>query len=102
METSAPQNEAFGGLCAHRQGRHRQKLLHCIKEKATGMEIRKIKLKPRSDGYDVTLRLSIPYGIEVAASTHALQHYIIDQIKQLTGIQIHQLALRIDTVHAKQ
>ena len=58
-----------------------QMLLHCIKEKAPGMEIRKIKLKPRSDGYDVTLRLSIPYGIEVAASTHALQHYIIDQIK---------------------
>jgi uncharacterized alkaline shock family protein YloU len=78
-----------------------QMLMHCIKEKSPSIEVRKIQLKPRSDGYDVTLRLNVPFGLEIAASTQALQHYIIEQIKQLTGIQIHQLALRIDTVHGK-
>ncbi|CAA6676388.1 MULTISPECIES: hypothetical protein [unclassified Lentimonas] len=78
-----------------------QMLLHCINEKSPSIKVRKIQIKPRNDGYDVTLRLNIPFGLEIAASTQALQHYIIDQIKQLTGIQIHQLALRIDTVHHK-
>lgn len=77
-----------------------QMLLHCVREKVPSVELRKIRIKPQLEGYDVKLDLALAHAEGAAHNCEELRDYTIRQIKNNTGITIHRLRLHIEDVLA--
>lgn len=75
-----------------------QMILHCVREKAPTIVIRKIKIKPDDKGYVIKMRVSLSYGNEAAHTCQELHDYVIRQIESFTGITIAELSIHIESV----
>jgi len=77
-----------------------QMVLHCLREKTPGVEMKKIKMREQSEGYLIKIHLIFPFGLEVTDRCHNLQQYTIRQVERFTGIQIIRLEIEIDSIEA--
>ncbi|MDQ8196019.1 hypothetical protein QEH59_16405 [Coraliomargarita sp. SDUM461004] len=75
-----------------------QMILHCMREKAPQLEIRKIRIAQSDDGYRIKMRVSLPFGTEAANTCQELHDYAIRQVESYTGIQIRSLDIHIEAV----
>lgn len=75
-----------------------QMILHCVREKAPTIVIRKIKIKLNDKGYIIKMRVSLSYGNEAANTCQELHDYVIRQIENFTGITISELDIHIESV----
>jgi hypothetical protein len=75
-----------------------QMILHCMREKAPDLEIRKIRITPSKEGYRIKMRVTLPFGTEAANTCQELHDYAIRQVEAYTGIQILELHIHIEAV----
>ncbi|WPJ98158.1 hypothetical protein SH580_10650 [Coraliomargarita algicola] len=75
-----------------------QMILHCMREKAPQLEIRKIRIAQGDEGYRIKMRVSLPFGTEAANTCQELHDYAIRQVESYTGIQIRSLDIHIEAV----
>ncbi len=75
-----------------------QMVLHCLDEYDEEVIVKKLVVKPESDGYRLDLTVDIPFGTQLTGKIHQLQKYIIDSIEKYTGILIVQLNIVIDKI----
>ena len=78
-----------------------QMILHCMREKAPRLEIRKIRIAQSDEGYRIKMRISLPFGTEAANTCQELHDYAIRQVEAYTGIQIRALDIHIEAVLAQ-
>lgn len=76
-------------------------VVHCFNERAPGVVVRKIRIIAGQDGFEIRLHIALPYGLEVAQTCHSLREYAMTQVESLTGIQIRELLIRVDTIIAQ-
>lgn len=77
-----------------------QMILHCMREKVPALELERVRIKQRREGYDIKMTLSLAYGAEAAHNCHELRDYTIRKIEEFAGISICQLSLHIESVRA--
>ncbi|MGZ0656999.1 hypothetical protein ACWPKO_04810 [Coraliomargarita sp. W4R53] len=75
-----------------------QMILHCMREKAPQLELRKIRIAQSDEGYRIKMRISLPFGTEAANTCQDLHDYAIRQVESYTGIQIRSLDIHIEAV----
>ena len=75
-----------------------QMILHCMREKAPQLEIRKIRIAQGDESYRIKMRVSLPFGTEAANTCQELHDYAIRQVEAYTGIQISSLDIHIEAV----
>lgn len=75
-----------------------QMILHCMREKAPQLEIRKIRIAQSDEGYRIKMRVSLPFGTEAANTCQELHDYAIRQVEGYTGIRIRSLNIHIEAV----
>ena len=79
-----------------------QMILHCIREKVPSLELQRVRIKHRVEGYDIKMVLSLAYGIQAAHSCQELHDYTIRKIEEFAGISICKLSLHIDAVRENE
>ena len=75
-----------------------QMVLHCMRQKAPKLEMRKIRIAPGEEGYRIKIRISLPFGTEAAHTCQELHDYVIRQVQGYTGMQIRSLDIHIESV----
>ncbi|MFU8847717.1 MAG: hypothetical protein ACNA77_03245 [Opitutales bacterium] len=75
-----------------------QMILHCVREKVPSLELQRVRIKQRLDGYDIKMNLSLAYGIQAAHSCQELHDYTIRKIEEFAGITISRLTLHIESI----
>ena len=75
-----------------------QMIMHCVAEKAPGMQIHKLTVRKEDTGYRLSLSLDVPYGLELAGSIHGLHDYIVSKVEGFTGIIIDELNIVINRI----
>jgi hypothetical protein len=79
-----------------------QMILHCVREKVPSLELKRVRIKHRLEGYDIKIVLSLAYGIKAAHSCQQLHDYTIRKIEEYAGISICKLSLHIESVCAEE
>jgi uncharacterized alkaline shock family protein YloU/adenylate kinase family enzyme len=77
-----------------------QMILHCMRQKAAAIKILKIRITPGKEGYDIKVRIAMPFGAEAANTCEELRTYVIREIESYTGIRIRSLVIHIESVAA--
>lgn len=75
-----------------------QMILHCVRERLPSLELKRVKIKHRVEGYDIKMELAVDYGVNVAHNCEELRDYTIRKIEGYAGVQIARLDLHIDSV----
>lgn len=78
-----------------------QMILHCVREKVPSLELRRVRIKHRLEGYDIKVALSLAYGMEAAHNCEELRDYTIRKIQDFAGISICRLSLHIESVRGE-
>ena len=73
-----------------------QMIMHCIKEYSKDIQIRKIGIDKVLNGYEIEVRLIIPFRVNIPDQLSNLQTYIITNIERYSGIHIERLHLTVD------
>lgn len=79
-----------------------QMILHCVREKVPSLELRRVRIKQRREGYDIQMSLSLAFGVEAAHNCQELRDYTIRKIEEFAGISICRLSLHIVSVRAEE
>lgn len=79
-----------------------QMILHCVREKMPSLELKRVRIKHRVEGYDIKMTLSLAYGIKAAHSCQELHDYTIRKIEEFAGISICKLSLHIESVRLEE
>jgi hypothetical protein len=72
-----------------------QMVYQCVKEFDERLNVVKIIVKTRNEGYDLDAVLDIPYGIQVAGIMYDLQRYILESIEKFAGIVLHKVNITV-------
>lgn len=82
-----------------------QMIMHCVEEFAPGVKIVKIIIEAGLSGYEIEIRMSLPFRMHVPDLLSGLQEYIIKNVEAYSGIHIEELDLTVDKIegesHAK-
>lgn len=78
-----------------------QMILHCVREKVPSLELGRVRIKHRVEGYDIKMTLSLAYGVQAAHSCQELHDYTIRKIEEFAGISICKLSLHIESVRTE-
>lgn len=78
-----------------------QMILHCVREKVPSLELRRVRIKHRLEGYDIKMAFSLVYGVEAAHNCQELRDYTIRKIEEFAGISICRLSLHIESVRGE-
>jgi len=79
-----------------------QMILHCVREKVPALQLERVRIKHRVEGYDIKMVLSLAYGVDAAHNCQELHDYTIRKIEEFAGISICKLNLHIESVHAQE
>lgn len=75
-----------------------QMVLHCVSEYNPILKIEKIQVKRELEGFQMTLHLRVPYGVELSRSIADLQKYIIENIESYSGIRLFKVDILISKI----
>ena len=75
-----------------------QMVLHCVSEYNPILKIEKIQVKRELEGFQMTLHLRVPYGVELSRSIADLQKYIIENIESFSGIRLSKVDILISKI----
>ncbi|MFO7850497.1 MAG: hypothetical protein R6V67_11100 [Spirochaetia bacterium] len=73
-----------------------QMVLHCVDEFDDTISIRKLTVKNEKTGYRLSLKIKVPYGIQLSGTIHKLRDYIIKSLEHYAGIQIDRVNIEVE------
>jgi ABC-type dipeptide/oligopeptide/nickel transport system ATPase component len=71
-------------------------VIQCVAEWKSTIKVLRVSIRSDSQGYVLTLEISLPLGTQISGNIHQLQEYIVDNIERFTGILIEEVNIIID------
>ena len=75
-----------------------QMIMHAVEEFDNRLKIRKIQIEPIGSNYEVTLKMSVPFGISLTETLVGIQDYVITRIERFSGIHIERLHIIVERI----
>jgi len=72
-----------------------QMIMHCVEERIPSAHLMKIIINHTQHGYDIEVRLAIPFGVRVPDAMADLQQFVVLQVERYSGIHIDNLDLTL-------
>ncbi|MCK5147215.1 hypothetical protein KAR48_10700 [bacterium] len=72
-----------------------QMIMHCVAVRIEDAELSKITINHTAHGYDIAIRLALPYGVRVPDKLADLQQYVASHVERYSGIHIDNLDITV-------
>ncbi|MFA5513643.1 MAG: hypothetical protein WDA17_01845 [Sphaerochaetaceae bacterium] len=73
-----------------------QMVVHCLDEFDNIIKVRKVQMKVQPEGYDLTVKLRVPYRHQISTTLAELQEYIADSLEKYGGIFVSRVNIEIE------
>ena len=78
-----------------------QMIMHCVEEYNRKVQIEKIIIDMILNGYEIEVKICLPYGIGLPDTLAGMQEYIVGHIERFSGIHIEALHLTVTHIVKK-
>ncbi len=75
-----------------------QMVMHCVREFNPAIKLQKIRIERREGAYAIEVILEIPFEMRIAGRFHGLQHYILENIEDYTGLNLRAVDVTIGKI----
>ena len=73
-----------------------QMVVHCLDEFDNIIKVKKVIMKVKPEGYDLTVKLRVPFKHQISTTLGDLQEYIADSLEKYGGIFVSGVNIEIE------
>ena len=73
-----------------------QMVIHCLDEFDNMIKVKKVAMKIEPEGYNLTVKLRVPFKHQISTTLAELQEYIADSLEKYGGIFVSGVNIEIE------